>query len=94
MSTNLTLCLLFNLLSKNPEKPLLRYANSPQTETYDEPKINIQVNYITQNGNANIAGNGTVQYMKVREDKAVIQQLKKENEMLIDIIKMLQTRDN
>lgn len=93
MSANLTLCLLFNLLSKNPQKPLLRYSNSPQTETYDEPQISIQVNYITQNGNANIIGNGSVQYMKIKEDKAKIERLERENQLLTDIIETLRLRD-
>lgn len=93
MKTDLTLCVLFNLLNRNPTKPTFNYSRTPETQQHETAAINIHINYITQNGNANIAGTGTVQYIKIREDKALIERLEKENKLLCELVEMLRLRD-
>lgn len=88
---NLTLCLLMHVFGKSTI--LCRCPFNEESNEKKEAAINIHFTHIEQNGNANIAGNGTATYEKGRAKFAKLKHLKEENRLLSELIKMMQNRD-
>ncbi|GGB98244.1 hypothetical protein GCM10011325_26940 [Dyadobacter sediminis] len=61
---------------------------------YEKRQIKISITNIIQKGNANIAGSGTVHY-KVKNDESqqLIEYLKNENKLLMELVEILKSRD-
>ncbi len=88
---NLALCLLMHVFGKSTllcRCPL--NGNKTESET---PITHVSVNYITQNGKANIAGNGTIEYKTRSEELERLRRLEAENRLLVDMVQMLRNRD-
>jgi hypothetical protein len=89
--TNLTLCLLLHLFGKSTI--LCRCPLNREQHESEYPPTNVTVNYITQNGRANIAGDGTIEYKNMQEKLSRIERLEVENKRLSEMVQMLVNRD-
>lgn len=88
---NLTLCLLMHLFGKSTV--LCKCPLNEQNAGPDPRPINLNVNYITQKGRSNIAGNGTIEYQTNRAEHERLERLEAENKILADMVQMLRHRD-
>lgn len=66
--------------------------NGEQQES-DPPPANVTVNYITQKGRANIAGDGTIEYKNMQDKLSRVEHLEAENRILSDLVRSLRDRD-
>jgi len=87
---NLTLCLLMHLFGKSTV--LCKCPLNEQNAAPEPRPINLNVNYITQKGRANIAGNGTIEYQTNHAELDRLERLEAENRMLADMVQTLWNR--
>lgn len=91
---NYALCLMIHLFGKNE---ILCKCPLNRKEAENDPVITsvqvMQVTNITQNGKANIAGDGTVQYRLSAEQVARLERLEVENKLLSEMVEILKNRD-
>lgn len=88
---NLTLCLIMHLFNKNTH--LCRCPLNSRTEESDYQPMVVNVNYITQKGNSNIAGDGTIEYKTMQDKITKLERLEAENRMLAEMLQMLRRRE-
>ena len=88
---NLTLCLLMHLFGKSTI--LCKCPFNEETQDAEPVPMNVHVNYITQKGKANIAGNGTIEYKAMQDKLVKLERLEAENQLLSDMVRMLRNRD-
>ncbi|MEO6285810.1 MAG: hypothetical protein ABIN80_28545 [Dyadobacter sp.] len=86
---NLTLCVLLHVFGKTTT--LCRCPLNDEQEN-EKPPTTINITYIEQKGNANIAGDGTVQFKTSQDHLAQVERLKKENTLLSELLGMLKNK--
>lgn len=59
----------------------------------EHPPMTVHVNYITQKGKANIAGDGSIEYKTMQDKLNQVERLQAENKMLSDMLETLRNRD-
>lgn len=88
---NLTLCLIMHLFNKSTL--LCKCPLNGESVEPDPLPMNVTVNHITQKGNSNIAGDGTIEYKTMQGKLTKLERLEAENKMLLDMVQMLRHRD-
>jgi hypothetical protein len=87
---NIALCLLLHVFGKTTT--LCKCPLNDEKEN-EPPPTTINITYITQKGNANIAGDGTVQFKTSRQEYNQIERLKEQNRTLMELLDLLRNGD-